>query len=52
MTIDKNLDELEFISKADDSFNALYTFEADKDKKDFNPFFYGNEEDSQKKEEK
>lgn len=52
MTIDKNLDGLEFISKTDDSFNTLYTFETNKDKKDFNPFFYGNEEEPQKKEEK
>lgn len=42
MTIDAIKDEVEFISKAEEPQASLDVFNTEKDKKDSNPFYFGN----------
>ncbi len=42
MTITANVNDFEFISKTDDIQNLINVFEANKDKKDSNPFYFGD----------
>lgn len=41
MTIDTANNEFEFVSKTEDVANLINVFEANKDKKDSNPFYFG-----------
>ena len=52
MTIDVPVKDIEYISKTENIANTINVFETDKDKKDSNPFYFGdtNSKDAKNKE--
>lgn len=53
MTIDSQANEFEFVSQTEDVANLINVFETNKDKKDSNPFFFGEfSSNTENKEEK
>ena len=49
LTIDANVPELEFISETDDTSDAIVVVQTSQDKKDSNPFYYGEEPNNNQK---
>jgi len=51
MTIDAPVNDIEFISKTDNVPNNINVFDTDKDKKDSNPFYFGDSDTGKSKKE-